>query len=120
MLCRAPSLQTVQRVGWDAVIKDGRSRFKPAEVPPRRKERRGRVRRDGGLAPALIPQSIIKTLNIASQHIFEFKELQSLVRPVHLCVRAKSLKNERVKTLIETIADAVPRAVVLKIVGNNS
>ncbi|MDN3716319.1 LysR family transcriptional regulator [Vibrio breoganii] len=64
----------------------------------------------GGLAPALIPQSIIKTLNIASQHIFEFKELQSLVRPVHLCVRAKSLKNERVKTLIETIADAVPRA----------
>ncbi|CAM3990178.1 LysR family transcriptional regulator [Vibrio neonatus] len=67
----------------------------------------------GGLAPALIPLSTIKTLNIAAQNLYYFEQLKPLNRPINVCVRAKSLKNERVKSMIETIADVVPKAASL-------
>ncbi|OBT07329.1 transcriptional regulator [Vibrio sp. UCD-FRSSP16_10] len=65
----------------------------------------------GGLAAALIPLSTIRTLNITADNIYHFDELKPLNRPINLCVRAKSLKNERVKIMIETIGDVVPKAV---------
>ncbi|GAD80695.1 LysR family transcriptional regulator [Vibrio ezurae] len=67
----------------------------------------------GGLAPALIPLSTIKTLNIPTQHLYFFEQLTPLSRPINLCVRPKSLKNERVKIMIETIVDAVPKVTSL-------
>ncbi|GAD90917.1 putative LysR family transcriptional regulator [Vibrio halioticoli NBRC 102217] len=67
----------------------------------------------GGLAPALIPLSTIKTLNIATKNLFHFEQLKPLNRPINVCVRAKSLKNERVKSMIQTIADVVPKAASL-------
>lgn len=62
-----------------------------------------------GVAPALVPQSIVSTLNIPTMHCHHFAFLDELTRPIHLLYRANSLKSSRVKTLIETIADAVPK-----------
>ncbi len=62
----------------------------------------------GGMAPALVPLSIINTLRIESQYCFDFAALAPLVRPIHLCLRATSYRSERVRKLIETIANAVP------------
>ncbi|NAW59513.1 MULTISPECIES: LysR family transcriptional regulator [unclassified Vibrio] len=66
-----------------------------------------------GVAPALVPLSIIQALSIAPEHCFSFAQLKPLYRPIHLCVRPKSYQSERVKTVITTIADAVPTAVLL-------
>lgn len=63
----------------------------------------------GGAAPALIPLSIVKALNIPDNHCFQFKQLESLIRPIHICVRQSVYQSSRVKTLIATIADAVPK-----------
>ncbi|MCW8332727.1 LysR family transcriptional regulator [Vibrio paucivorans] len=65
----------------------------------------------GGTAPALIPLSIIRTLNIEPQCCHYFPELEHLIRPIHICVRPSRYQSPRVKTLIEAIADAVPKAV---------
>ncbi|NUW68417.1 LysR family transcriptional regulator [Vibrio coralliilyticus] len=65
----------------------------------------------GGTAPALIPHSIIKALNIPDKHCFHFKQLQHLIRPIHICVRQSVYQSPRVKKLIATIVDAVPKAV---------
>ncbi|CAH7389076.1 Uncharacterized HTH-type transcriptional regulator VC_2383 [Vibrio chagasii] len=65
----------------------------------------------GGTGPALIPLSIVKTLNIESQYLYSFQELAGLIRPIHVCVRPNSYQSPRVKTLIESIVDAVPKAV---------
>lgn len=65
----------------------------------------------GGTGPALIPLSIVKTLNIESQYLYSFPELAGLIRPIHICVRPNSYQSPRVKTLIESIVDAVPRAI---------
>ncbi|MFS1428041.1 LysR family transcriptional regulator [Vibrio splendidus] len=65
----------------------------------------------GGTGPALIPLSIIKTLNIEPQYLFSFAELEGLIRPIHICVRPNSYQSPRVKILIESIVDAVPKAV---------
>lgn len=61
-----------------------------------------------GVAPALVPLSIVKTLKIEAKYCFRFAELQPLFRPVHLCCRPNIYRNERVKRLITAIADAVP------------
>ncbi|EDK26922.1 transcriptional regulator, LysR family protein [Vibrionales bacterium SWAT-3] len=65
----------------------------------------------GGTGPALIPLSIVKTLNIESHYLYSFEELAGLIRPIHVCVRPNSYQSPRVKTLIESIVDAVPKAV---------
>ncbi|NAZ96490.1 LysR family transcriptional regulator [Vibrio toranzoniae] len=65
----------------------------------------------GGTGPALIPLSIVKTLNIEPQYLYSFPELASLIRPIHICVRPNSYHSTRVKTVIESIVDAVPKAV---------
>lgn len=65
----------------------------------------------GGMAPALVPKSVINTLKIEERYCYHFHELGHLIRPVSLCVRAKSQQNERVKKVITTIADAVATVV---------
>ncbi|MDA0144551.1 LysR family transcriptional regulator [Vibrio toranzoniae] len=65
----------------------------------------------GGTGPALIPLSIVKTLNIEPQYLYNFPELAGLIRPIHICVRPNSYHSPRVKTVIESIVDAVPKAV---------
>ncbi|MEC6822254.1 LysR family transcriptional regulator [Photobacterium piscicola] len=60
-----------------------------------------------GMLPALVPNSIVKTLNIHTKFCFEFEELAELTRPIHLIYRQNSYKLPRVKKLIETIAGAV-------------
>ena len=65
----------------------------------------------GGVAPALVPIAIVKTLNIAPAHCHQFEVLDSLTRPVHLCYREKSYRSDRVKALIATIADSVPTTI---------
>ncbi|PFG45235.1 DNA-binding transcriptional LysR family regulator [Vibrio sp. ES.051] len=66
----------------------------------------------GGMAPALIPKSIVKTLNISPDCCYHFAELDSLIRPIHLCLRHSTHRNERVKRLIESIADVVAKEVL--------
>ncbi|MGO2318264.1 MAG: LysR family transcriptional regulator [Vibrio toranzoniae] len=65
----------------------------------------------GETGPALIPLSIVKTLNIEPQYLYSFPELAGLIRPIHICVRPNSYHSPRVKTVIESIVDAVPKAV---------
>lgn len=65
----------------------------------------------GGMAPALVPLSIVNALKIEPQYCFGFAELAPLFRPIHICVRATSYRSPRVRTLIETIVNAVPTAV---------
>lgn len=65
----------------------------------------------GGMAPALIPKSIIKTLNIASKYCYDFEELTPLIRPINICLRHNTYRNERVTTMIEAIADVVAKEV---------
>ncbi|WP_261816661.1 LysR family transcriptional regulator [Vibrio gallicus] len=65
----------------------------------------------GGLEPALVPYSIIKALSISDKNIYQFEGLKHLYRPVYICVRINSEKNQRVKTMIQTIGDAVPKAI---------
>lgn len=65
----------------------------------------------GGMAPALVPLSIVNALKIETQYCFDFAELAPLFRPIHICVRATSYRSPRVRTLIETIVNAVPTAV---------
>ncbi|MCG6382878.1 LysR family transcriptional regulator [Vibrio fluvialis] len=65
----------------------------------------------GGMAPALVPLSIVNALKIEPQYCFGFTELAPLFRPIHICVRATSYRSPRVRTLIETIVNAVPTAV---------
>lgn len=65
----------------------------------------------GGVAPALVPKSIVKTLKIDAKFCHHFDFLDELTRPVHLCYRQSSYQSERIQTLIETIADSVPRVI---------
>ncbi|HAS6169214.1 LysR family transcriptional regulator [Vibrio vulnificus] len=65
----------------------------------------------GGMAPALVPKSVINALRIEPQYCYHFDELSHLTRPVTICCRAKSHQNSRVKTVITTIADAVAKVV---------
>lgn len=66
----------------------------------------------GGMAPALIPKSIVNTLNIDAKFSFDFEELTTLIRPIHICLRHNTYRSQRVKTLIEAIADVVAREVL--------
>ncbi|MBR9788368.1 MAG: LysR family transcriptional regulator [Vibrionaceae bacterium] len=66
----------------------------------------------GGMAPALIPKSIVNTLNIETKYSFEFEELTHLTRPIHICLRHNAHQNQRVKTLIEAITDVVAKEVL--------
>ncbi|PNI01273.1 LysR family transcriptional regulator [Vibrio diazotrophicus] len=61
-----------------------------------------------GVAPALVPLSMINTLQIDVRYCFNFTDLTPLIRPIHICLRATNYRTERVKTLIETIVSAVP------------
>ncbi|MGO2323364.1 LysR substrate-binding domain-containing protein [Vibrio casei] len=62
----------------------------------------------GGVASALVPLSVIKTLNIEPKYCFNFPELVPLFRPINLCLRSNTHRNERVKEMIAAIADVVP------------
>lgn len=65
-----------------------------------------------GMAAAIVPLSVVKTLNIEMQYCFDqFDFLTRLHRPIQLCYRINSGRSPRVQTLIETIADAVAKAV---------
>ncbi len=64
-----------------------------------------------GVAPAIVPLSMVNTLKIANEHCFEFSELRGLVRPIHICLRPNAYQNPRIKKLIATIDDAVPKEV---------
>jgi DNA-binding transcriptional LysR family regulator len=66
----------------------------------------------GGMAPALIPKSIVNTLNIDAKFSFDFEELNNLIRPIHICLRHNTYRNQRVKKLIEAIADVVAKEVL--------
>ncbi|MCA2016391.1 LysR family transcriptional regulator [Vibrio tritonius] len=66
----------------------------------------------GGTAPALVPLSVVQTLNIDPQYCFDFPQLAPLIRPIHICVRANTYRVARVKRLIETIVGAVPKAIL--------
>ena len=66
----------------------------------------------GGMAPALIPKSIINTLNIDVKFSFDFEELTTLIRPINICLRHSTYRNQRVKKLTEAIADVVAREVL--------
>ena len=63
----------------------------------------------GGIAAALVPLSIVNTLKIEDKYCFSFEQLKPLFRPVYLCVRSNTYRNERVKKLLVAIADAVPK-----------
>ncbi len=58
-----------------------------------------------GMAPALVPQSIVKTLSIDDKYCFECAELAELTRSIYLIYRQNSYKQPRVKNLVETIAN---------------
>lgn len=62
-----------------------------------------------GIAPALVPLSVIKAMKIPPEHCFHLPQLKPLYRPIHICVRPSSYKNPRIKALTEAIADAVPK-----------
>ena len=61
----------------------------------------------GGVAPALVPESIISALKIDPINCYHFDFLDQLTRPVHIIYRLKNATSPRVKKLIETIAGAV-------------
>ena len=58
-----------------------------------------------GAAPALIPLSIIHTLSIDKSNVHSFAELNSLTRPLHVCVRQNSYNLSRVKNLVQKFCD---------------
>ncbi len=64
-----------------------------------------------GVAPAIVPLSMVNTLKISRQYCFQFEELRGLYRPLHICLRPHSYKNPRVRSLITAIDDAVPKAI---------
>ena len=63
----------------------------------------------GGVAPALVPVSVVKTLNIAPRHCFHFPLLDELKRPVHICYRPSSYQSQRVRKLIDLLVETVPQ-----------
>ncbi|KJG07919.1 transcriptional regulator [Photobacterium angustum] len=60
-----------------------------------------------GMAPALVPLSIVNTLKIEDTFCFDFEALSGLTRPINLIYRQNSYKLPRVKKLVKTIADVV-------------
>lgn len=74
-----------------------------------------------GIAPALAPLSVIKTLKIAKQHCHHFEQLQPLYRPLHVCLRASSYKNQRIKNLVDNIVRSVEKTALesLSLYSNN-
>ncbi|EGU48869.1 LysR family transcriptional regulator [Vibrio ichthyoenteri ATCC 700023] len=62
-----------------------------------------------GIAPALVPLSVIQSLKIERHHCHHFAPLQSLSRSINICLRPSSYRNKRIKTLIATIADAAAK-----------
>ncbi|WP_153448805.1 LysR family transcriptional regulator [Vibrio algicola] len=65
----------------------------------------------GGIAAALVPLSVVKTLKIEAKYCFSFESLKPLSRPINICLRPNSYQNERVKRLIAAIVDVVPTTV---------
>ena len=65
----------------------------------------------GGVAAALVPISIVKTLKIAPHHCHHFPFLDELTRPAQLCYRQTSFQSTRIRRLIETIAGSVQLAI---------
>ncbi len=65
-----------------------------------------------GVAPALVPLSVVKTLKIGPEYCHHFNEIEPLHRPVHICLRPSSYRNTRIKAVIETIVDAAAKVVL--------
>ncbi|NOH23020.1 LysR family transcriptional regulator [Vibrio europaeus] len=63
-----------------------------------------------GIAPALVPLSVLQTLKIEQQHCHHFEQLQPLYRPLHVCLRASSYKNQRIKTLVDKVVASVAKS----------
>lgn len=62
-----------------------------------------------GIAPALAPLSVIRSLKVPAANCFQFEQIESLHRPVYLCVRKNHSRLERVKTIIEAIMISIPK-----------
>lgn len=65
-----------------------------------------------GIAPALVPLSVIQTLKIDSQHCHHFEQLEPLYRPLHVCLRTSSYKNHRIKALVDNVVTTVTSSVL--------
>ena len=63
-----------------------------------------------GIAPALVPLSVIQTLKIEQQHCHHFEQLQPLYRPLHVCLRASSYKNQRIKALVDKVVASIAKS----------
>lgn len=72
-----------------------------------------------GIAPALVPLSVINTLQIEAQHCHHFNQLQSLSRPINICLRPATYRNQRIRKLIATIVDAVPKVISLPLASTS-
>lgn len=64
-----------------------------------------------GIAPALVPFSVLRTMGIAPETCLGFDDSLPLYRPVNLLVRQNAYRNDRVKTVITAIVDAFATAV---------
>ncbi|MDN3609182.1 LysR family transcriptional regulator [Vibrio ostreicida] len=64
-----------------------------------------------GIAPALIPLSVIKTLKIEPQNCYHFEQLVPLYRPIHICLRPSAYKSQRITQLIDLLLISIPRSV---------
>lgn len=62
-----------------------------------------------GLAPALAPLSVIRSLKVPPSNCFQFNELELLHRPISLCVRKNNSRLERVREIIEAFMTSVQR-----------
>ncbi len=65
-----------------------------------------------GSLPALIPQSIVQAMKIPTEHCYQFSELSSLIRPIHISVRHNAYRSARVEAVITAMSDAVATAVL--------
>ena len=60
-----------------------------------------------GIAPALVPISIINMIKIDHSLCFYFEPLKSLARPLNICLRHSAYRNERIKKWVDYITDSV-------------
>ncbi|MUH96580.1 LysR family transcriptional regulator [Aliivibrio fischeri] len=60
-----------------------------------------------GTAPALIPFSVIKALNIEERYLYQYSELKPLFRPIYICTRQNNYRLERVQKVITALSEHV-------------
>ncbi len=58
-----------------------------------------------GTAPALIPLSVVKALNIDKRHLYQYSELEPLFRPIYICVRQNNFRLDRIQKVVATLSE---------------